>query len=77
MNTNLTPVSSSQIAAVGYEELTLTMTVKFTNGNVYEYANVPKELFDKMMAAKSVGSFFSAEIKSKPETYPYDKIENV
>jgi hypothetical protein len=51
----LVPVTSSNVAAVGYDEATKTARVRFHNGAVYRYADVPKELHESIMAAPSVG----------------------
>lgn len=73
MNTNLTKITSSQIAAVGHEGTTLT--VQFNNGSTYEYANVPVGKHTEMMEAPSVGSYFSANIKKFPSTYPFTQVK--
>jgi hypothetical protein len=57
----LTPVKSSNVAAVGHEGETLE--VQFNNGTRYRYAGVPRETFDALIGAESVGRFFNTEIK--------------
>ena len=57
------PVSSSNIAAVGYDADTATLEVEFLKSGIYQYYNVPEFLYEQMMAAGSVGKFFNAEIK--------------
>jgi hypothetical protein len=49
---------SSQIAAVGYRPESQTLRVEFANGAVYEYEGVAQQVFDGLMAAPSVGSYF-------------------
>jgi KTSC domain len=57
-------VSSSNIASIGYEEASETLEVEFSkNGRVYQYLNVPSFMFERLMQANSVGTFFNAEIK--------------
>lgn len=75
---NYQPVESSQIEAVGYEPDSKTLGVKFLAkgkwpASEYHYANVPPQIHRAMMAAASVGSFFTAEIKSRADLYPYTK----
>jgi hypothetical protein len=72
MNTNLTKVVSSQIAAVGHANNILT--VQFNNGATYEYANVDDGLYAKLMEAESIGSYFSREIKAKQTVFPFTKV---
>jgi len=61
-------VSSSNIAAVGYENNKLY--VKFKNGNVYSYDNVSKSVFRELCEASSVGKYFAAYIKNN---YRFEK----
>lgn len=60
----LTPVTSSNISAVGYNGKTLTLTVEFHNGGLYEYSPVTKETYVELVEAKSVGSYLSQNIRS-------------
>jgi len=48
----LTPVKSSNITAVGYENGTLA--VKFSSGSVYHYEGVPTNVYAELIAAESV-----------------------
>ncbi len=61
--TDLTPVESSNIKAIGYDEATETLTVKFLTDKEYEYSGVEKEHFHKMLLAESVGKYFHREIR--------------
>lgn len=70
----MTPVQSSQIAAVGHDAETSTLRVQFVKGNAtYDYANVTAETHKAMMEAGSVGSWFSNNIKNNPTLYPFSK----
>lgn len=69
----LTPVTSNQVAAIGYDEATQTLAVTFTRGlgAIYHYPNVTKETYDAFMQAESIGKFFGQHIKDLPFTkYP-------
>ena len=59
----MVPVSSSQISAIGYEQETLKAQVRFTNGSLYEYDDVPKSTIDAVMGADSVGKAFNLLMK--------------
>lgn len=59
-----TAVSSSNIAAIGYEADTLTLEVEFRNGSVYQYHGVPPETFDSFMQASSKGAFLNTNIRN-------------
>lgn len=59
------PVSSSNIASIGYDPNSETLEVEFLKtGRVYQYFNVPGFMYERLMQASSVGIFFNAEIKN-------------
>ncbi|MGY1849536.1 KTSC domain-containing protein [Blastococcus sp. SYSU DS1021] len=58
-----TPVSSSNIAAVGYDFVSLVLEVEFTNGRVYQYLDVPSGHYQAMTGAGSVGTYFNQNVK--------------
>lgn len=60
MNEVLTPVESSNIAAVGHTDGTLT--VQFKSGAIYDYADVPSEVFEEFVSADSVGRYFNQNL---------------
>lgn len=64
------PVSSSNISSIGYDANTQTLEVEFNNGNIYQYFDVPQNLYDGLMAADSKGQFLSTQIKGN---YRYAK----
>lgn len=66
-----TPVSSSSIADIGYDEATLTLEVGFRNGTVYQYFDIPHAIYQEFMASSSKGTFLSAQIKNH---YRYVKL---
>lgn len=57
------PVSSDNISRVRYDEESLTLEIEFNNGRVYQFLDVPTQVFDSLMAADSHGQFFHAQIK--------------
>lgn len=57
------PVTSSNIESVGYDADSQTLAVKFKNGGTYHYAEVPKEKYEEMIAARSVGGYLHANVK--------------
>lgn len=63
-----TPVNSSNIKSVGYDEGKRTLVVEFYTGGIYEYKRVPLRVYDELMAADSVGSYLSAHIKGRYDT---------
>lgn len=65
-------VSSTNLAAIGYEEESSTLKVEFLNGTIYEYYNVPLDLFNDLLGASSTGQFFNSNIKKGG--YPFAKL---
>lgn len=64
-------VNSSNLASVGYDEESQTLEVEFNHGGIYQYYNVPENIYTNLMEAGSVGSFFSHNIRN---VYPTQKI---
>ena len=60
-----TKVKSSVIAEIGYDEETKQLEVVFTNGARFRYADVPQEVYEEFIAAKSVGQFFGTKIRGQ------------
>ena len=82
-------VDSSQISEIGYESgAEYPLGIRFPAGkkkpaSEYHYKNVSPELHTEFLAAKnnpeyenSIGKFFGKNIKSRPDLYPYVKVES-
>ena len=63
-----TPANSSNIAEIGYDPDTSTLEIKFHNGGVYQYVNVPSEIHIGLMNAASKGSYFHRCIRERYRT---------
>ncbi len=57
------PVSSSNLASVGYDANSETLEVEFKNQSIYQYYNVPQFMHEQLMQAPSIGTFFNANIR--------------
>lgn len=64
MTVYMTPVTSSQIASVGYDEDKRELHVRFKNGALYVYSAVPQDVYDGLLAADSVGSTFHTTVRN-------------
>ena len=62
---------SSVIAALKYDTGSSTLRVIYVSGAVYDYKNVPEEIYNRMKASFSKGAFLNQNIKGK---YDYEKI---
>lgn len=58
-------LDSSLIKEVGYDPFMEVLTVNFHNGGVYEYIEVPEEVYNDLLEAPSAGKFFHINIKNK------------
>lgn len=56
-------VSSTNIAAVGYDDEQTLLGVRFLNGREYHYFGVPRDVFDALLSAPSVGQYFNAYVR--------------
>jgi hypothetical protein len=65
------PVSSSNVASVGYEAATQTVYVQFKNNSLYAYKNVPEGEYQGLLNAPSVGSYLHRNYKN---VYPYERL---
>jgi hypothetical protein len=62
---------SSVIAGMSYNELSTTLRVTFVSGQVYEYKNVPEQVYLDMKRSGSKGTYLNQHIKGN---YPFKKI---
>lgn len=64
-------VSSSRIEAVGYDERLKLLHIQFVNGSLYEYYNVPKNIYVGLITASSAGEYFHEYVRG---VYQFSKI---
>ena len=64
-------VESSAIARVDYDAAAQLLRVRFMSGRRYRYEDVPREVYERFVAAPSKGQFFNAEIRDR---YDYTKV---
>ena len=60
-----TPVSSSNLASVGYEATSMLLEIEFLSGSIYQYFDVPQSEFQELMLATSHGTYFTANIRDR------------
>lgn len=65
-------VTSSNIAAIGYDAKTSTLQVLFKASGLYEYSGVPRDEYERIEQATSKGREFAARIKGK---FPVRKVD--
>jgi len=70
-NVRMLPVHSSNVASIGYDPEQQELYVAFLNGSVYEFYNVPEDVFRQYRSAPSKGKFHWRAIR---DAYPYARV---
>jgi len=65
------PVTSSNLRSVGYNETNKILEIEFHKGGIYQYLEVPKEIYEELMKAPSQGRYHYYRIKNR---FRYKKI---
>jgi hypothetical protein len=65
------PVTSSVIAAIGYDPQFQWLEVELKTGSLYLYREVPARIHLAFMAALSKGSFYNSWIR---DDYPFVRV---
>jgi hypothetical protein len=58
------PVKSSMAKSIGHDPFQLVLEIEFTSGEIWQYFNVPAEVYKEMLTF-SIGKYFKAFIKGK------------
>lgn len=57
-------VESSMIISIGYDAVQAILEVEFkSNGQIWQYYDVPEHIWHEMESAESVGKYFHANIR--------------
>lgn len=62
---------SSVVSAIKYDAKSTTLRIIFVSGTIYDYKEVPEEIYMKMKTSKSKGIYLNNYIKGY---YPYEKV---
>tara|TARA_R110000850_G_scaffold85388_6_gene183577 strand:+ start:253 stop:462 length:210 start_codon:yes stop_codon:yes gene_type:complete len=65
------PVTSSNLASIGYDETSSTLEIEFLNNSIYQYFDVPQHIHQALMQAESQGQYLAQNIKG---VYRYSKV---
>ncbi len=63
---------SSVIAGLEYDRGSHTLRVRYVSGMVYDYKNVPEEIYAAIKTAFSKGTFLNKHVKGK---YEFEKVQ--
>ena len=64
-------IQSSNVKKTEYDTETKKLVVEFNNGSLYEYDEVPHQVYTQFRMAESQGKFFSSKIV---KTYTHKKL---
>jgi hypothetical protein len=64
-------VSSSSIAAIGYDDHARILEIEFHGGSLYRYLDVPPDIHRRLLAARSHGAAFNALVR---DAYRYRRL---
>ena len=59
------PVESSALASVGYSKKLRALEIEFRNGAVYRYIEVPLDVYEALLNARSKARFYDQNIRHK------------
>ncbi|WP_410666039.1 KTSC domain-containing protein [Amycolatopsis sp. lyj-84] len=62
---NRQPVTSTNIASIGYDPQTRTLEIEFRNCRVYQYSDVPEATATALLNAASHGQYFNLYVKDR------------
>lgn len=68
----LETVESDVIHAIGYDEDVSVMEVIFNSGQIYQYRNVPRQVFEQFLRAESKGNYFQNNIRDEFDYWQWD-----
>jgi hypothetical protein len=63
---------STVISSIHYDDVMATLKIIFVSGKVYDYKDVPKEVYDALKSSGSKGVYFNQHIKDK---YQFEKVK--
>ena len=63
--------SSTSIKKIGYDSIENILYIQFTSGILYQYFNIPQEVFNELSSTESCGKYFAENIK---KIYKYERI---
>lgn len=59
-----TPINSTNIKSVGYDEDNQLLEVEFHTGRIYRYSSVPPHVYRGLINAESHGKYFQVHISN-------------
>ena len=61
---NRTPVVSSVLVSVGYDDHSRVLETELTSGKIYQYLDVPESVFLALTSADSLGTYYNKNVRN-------------
>lgn len=68
----LETVDSDVFHAVGYDAEIQVLEIIFNNGRIYQYRDVPRQVFEGLMASDSKGHYFNDNVRGEFDFWEWD-----
>jgi hypothetical protein len=65
-------IDSSSIVSIGYDVFNRILEVEFTSHIVFQYSDVPLDVYEGLLSSPSRGAFFNKMIREKYSTRRVD-----
>ena len=65
-------VRSSTVLSIGYDIHSNELELEFHGGRLYSYHRVPRSVYEALVTATCIGSYFNGNIKNK---YPFTRLK--
>jgi hypothetical protein len=63
---------SSVVSSISYDAAKVTLRITFVSGMIYNYKNVPEEIYQALKTSRSKGTFLNKHIKGR---YQFEKVK--
>jgi len=58
-------VTFSAKSAVGYDQINHRMKICFKTGKIYDFCNVPRQIYEDLLSASSKGTYYNKNIRGR------------
>ncbi len=65
-------LESSNLRSIRYDKTDNCLEIEFQNGRIYQYFDIPKNVYKELLSAESHGRYFNHEIR---DCYAYCRIK--
>lgn len=67
-------LNSSMIRSAGYDKNSNKLSVRFNDGHVYEFNDVPESVYNELKTSDSAGTYFNNTVRGK---YEHEKVSSM